>query len=163
MKSYKAYLSIGSNLGDRAKNLEDAIALLRCADGVAVERVSRIYETRPWGKLDQPLFLNIAAVITASVEPIALLDVCQSIEHRLGRVRHEHWGARTIDIDILMADGYEIETERLKIPHPYMIKRAFVLVPLAEIAPDVIVSGKKIAEWLKLLSDEETAGVEEYH
>ncbi len=163
MKSYKAYLSIGSNLGGRAKNLEDAIALLKRAEGVSVERVSRIYETRPWGNLDQPPFLNIAAVVTASVEPIALLDACQSVENRLGRVRHEHWGARTMDIDILMADGYEMETERLKIPHPYMTERAFVLVPLVEIAPDLRVNGKNVAEWLKLLDKEETAGVEEYH
>ena len=99
-----------------------------------------MYETPPWGKLDQPPFINGAAAVETDMPPLELLAACQQIEKKLGRVRHEHWGARTIDIDLLYIPGVQLAEAELVLPHPYMLERSFVLVPLAEIAPELVLA-----------------------
>ena len=124
-------------------------ALRRVAElpSVNVERVSAFYETPPWGKTDQPPFLNAAARIVFDGTPYELLADLQRIEQELGRVRHEHWGARTIDLDILHIEGLTCAEECLILPHPYLTQRAFVLVPLHEIAPALRIHKKFIASY----------------
>ena len=129
------YLGLGANLGERAKNLRVAIEYIKKIHGVEVLRVSSFYETAAWGVTNQPNFINAAVKISAVIKPLQLLDELQKIEIELGRVRKEHWGARTIDIDILLIDGVEINSERLTVPHQFLYERDFVLVPLSEILP----------------------------
>lgn len=129
-----AYLSLGANLGDRLSQLAEAVRRLN-APHIRVTAVSSVYETAPWGKTDQPAFLNIAAAVETELAPDALLRHIMHVERELGRVRHERWGPRTIDIDILLYGSEQIHTEDLDVPHPRMAERAFVLVPLLEVAP----------------------------
>lgn len=142
----RAYLGLGSNLGDRAYYLEAAISALTRST-IKIEAISRIYETEPWGVMDQPLYWNQVIELDTTLEPIDLLHVCQEIELQLGRERKVHWGSRTIDIDILLYDNRVSDSEKLKLPHPYLEDRAFVLTPLREIAPNLVLpSGRPIAE-----------------
>lgn len=131
-----AYLSIGTNLGEREENLAYAVELLR--KEVNVTAVSSIYETAPVGVTDQPAFLNICVALETELEAHALLNVCQQIEQELGRVRLYRWGPRSIDLDILLFNHENIETESLLVPHPRMFERSFVIAPLVEIAPHVL-------------------------
>ncbi len=130
-----AYLALGSNVGDRAETLQRAVDLLDAADGIEVRRASSVYETAPVGP-PQPDFLNAVVRIETTLQPQALLDTALSIERDLGRVRHERWGPRTIDIDVLTYDALEIDEPDLRVPHPRMHERAFVLVPLGELDAD---------------------------
>ena len=143
-----AYIGIGANLGARGETMRAALRCMAELPSVRMEQVSHFYETPPWGKTDQPSFLNAAARISLDGAPHELLGELQRIEHELGRVRREHWGARTIDLDILHIEGVTYADGGLTLPHPYLTERAFVLVPLAEIAPDLMVNGKSIAVWL---------------
>ena len=129
------YVGLGANLGEREKNIRQAIEKIKKIDGVRLLRVSFFYETAAWGLPNQPDFVNAAIKISSTLEPLELLDVLQKIEIELGRVRLEHWGARTIDIDILFAENFQINSERLTIPHKYLFERDFALIPLAEIFP----------------------------
>ena len=149
-----AYLSLGANLGNREETLREAVRRLATADGVKTLAVSSLYETEPWGKKDQPSFLNIAVSLQTTLSPEALLALAQKIEKELGRVRHERWGARTIDIDIRCFEGVERNMPELTLPHPYMTERAFVLVPLAEIAPALTVKGKTVEAWRQATEDQ---------
>lgn len=133
----RAYLSLGSNMGDRLELLKKAVHMLNEHEAIQVEVVSSVYETEPVGLTDQPAFLNIVVEITTSLTPVGLLRECQQIEENLDRVRVIRWGPRTIDLDILLYNHENIETETLTVPHPRMHERAFVLVPLAEIAPGI--------------------------
>lgn len=131
------YLSIGTNIGERLRNLQEAVRLLREHPAIEVERVSSIYETDPVGFVDQDAFLNIAVKVTTTLNAANMLIACQSIEEELGRVRLIRWGPRSIDLDILLFNHENIETESLIVPHERMYERAFVLVPLVEISnPD---------------------------
>jgi 2-amino-4-hydroxy-6-hydroxymethyldihydropteridine diphosphokinase len=130
------FLSVGSNLGNRAKNLAEAARLLR-ENGVEVFRASSVYETEPVDRLDQPWFLNQALKVLYSLDPHALLEVVKSIEVRMKRVPTAAKGPRTIDIDILLAGDIVLDTPDLVIPHPRLAQRNFVLVPLCEIAPEI--------------------------
>lgn len=148
---WDCYLSLGANLGARAQTLREALRRLAQLPGTHLSRASSSYETAPWGKTDQPPFLNGAACLSTRLAPEALLAACQEIERALGRVRHEHWGARTLDIDLVygVCGGQVVRaaSPRLTLPHPYLLERAFVLVPLAEIAPTLVLAGRPIAAW----------------
>ena len=143
----RIFLSIGSNLGNREVLLREAVEALGREPGVRVTACSAQYETEPAGVVDQPLFLNMAAEIETDKEPLELLDAVKGIEQRLGRVPSERWGPRHIDIDIVLWGDKVMETERLTLPHRDFRQRAFVLVPLAEIAPDAMdpVTGRTVA------------------
>ena len=154
--SYTCYLSLGANLGQREVSIIEAMRLLQASEKIQLTAVSSLYETPPWGKLDQPAFINAAAAVKTELAPLELLQICQSIEKQLGRQRHEHWGARTIDVDMLYIPGVTMDEEALKLPHPYMLQRSFVLVPLAEVAGDVVIAGKNVKEHMLALGDRET-------
>jgi 2-amino-4-hydroxy-6-hydroxymethyldihydropteridine diphosphokinase len=143
----KIYLSLGANLGSRGETLREALRRIVALPRTKLLGNARFYETAPWGKLDQPAFINTAAAVETALPPLDFLHAVQQIEYDLGRVRHEHWGARTIDIDLLWAEGFTSETEELRLPHPYLTERAFVLRPLQELAPDLVVKGRTIAAW----------------
>ncbi len=147
----KAWLGIGSNIGDMAAMLDRAVASLAAIPGIRVVARSSDYRTPPWGKTDQPWFLNGAVAIETDLDPHALLDACQGIERDLGRIREERWGPRIIDIDVLAYEGAAVEDERLVLPHRYVRERAFVLVPLAEIAPDLTIGGERVSDALAKL------------
>jgi 2-amino-4-hydroxy-6-hydroxymethyldihydropteridine diphosphokinase len=134
MATTRAYLGLGSNLGDRAGRLEDAIRRLGEL-GTVVER-STIVESAPWGYAEQPAFLNMALALDTALEPRALLDGVKRIERAMGRTPTFRNGPRVIDIDILLYGDARVQEPDLVIPHPRMHERAFVLQPLAEIAPD---------------------------
>lgn len=136
MPSRRIYLSLGSNIGDRESNLRKAVRSLEERLGKA-SGLSSLYETEPWGYKNQPSFLNMCACFDSNIEPEDLLDLISSIESALGRQRTFRWGPRTVDIDILMMGDVSIDGEALTIPHPRMWERAFVVVPLAEIAPNL--------------------------
>lgn len=137
----RAWLSLGSNLGDRAAMIAAAVERLRGSPGVDVEAVSSIYETAPWGDTDQPAFVNAAVAIRTSLEPHPLLDAVKAIEADLGRTASRRWGPRAIDIDIVHMEGFAMNDDSLTLPHRHWRERAFVLVPLAEIAPDLTIDG----------------------
>jgi 2-amino-4-hydroxy-6-hydroxymethyldihydropteridine diphosphokinase len=134
----RAYLGIGTNLGDRAANLERAIAELSASEGVTFQSRSSAIITPPWGKTDQPDFLNAVIGVDTSLSPRDLLELGLEIERKMGRIREEKWGPRLIDIDVLTYGDHRIETDGLSIPHPHMLDREFVMVPLREIAPHLV-------------------------
>jgi len=140
----RAYIGLGSNLGDRAATLAAAVAELAAAPGVEVVGVSTLIDTEPVGLLDQPRFLNGVAVLETGVPPRALLDLLLAVEARFGRDRASvpAQGPRTLDLDLLLYGEEEIDEPGLRIPHPRLAERAFVLRPLAELEPDLVVPGK---------------------
>lgn len=129
------YLGLGANLGTREKTLRRAIELIKKLPAVKLLCVSSFYESEAWGVVNQPPFINAAIKISAELEPLILLDELQRIEIELGRIRREHWGARTIDLDILFIEGQKISCERLTVPHKYLFDRDFAMIPLKEIFP----------------------------
>lgn len=153
------HLGLGSNLGNRQDTLKQTCVELKSLPLLQF-RVSPIYESEPLLKMPQPKYLNMVVCGLTKLSPLELLKKCQQIENRLGRVRNEHWGSRTIDIDILAYGEECIDTEILKIPHPEMEKRSFVLVPLLELSPELVHPKTGISiqnlweEWLQT-NDEE--------
>ena len=127
------YLSIGTNIGNRKRNLQEAVFILTKMDDVLVVQVSSIYETAPVGYVDQDAFLNIAVYIKTTKSAEEMLEACQFVEQELGRVRLIRWGPRIIDLDILLFNQENIESEHLIVPHARMYERAFVLIPLMEV------------------------------
>ena len=153
-ETLNAYLSLGANLGNREETLREAVRRLAKNEDMKILAVSSLYETEPWGKTDQPRFLNLTVSLQTRLSPESLLAAVQALETELGRVRHEHWGPRIIDIDILHIEGVERNTAELTLPHPYMTERAFVLIPLEEIASKLVVKGRTVAEWRDAAGDE---------
>ena len=153
-----AYLSLGSNMGDRVGFLQAAVQALHHAGGIDVKQVSSIYETDPVGYVDQAQFLNIAIKITTDLDPFVLLDHCLQVEEELGRVREFRWGPRVIDVDVLLYNDEVIESERLRVPHPRMKERSFVLIPLLEIHADLVdpSSHRPYSTILSSLTDKES-------
>jgi 2-amino-4-hydroxy-6-hydroxymethyldihydropteridine diphosphokinase len=153
----KIYLSLGTNLGDRKANLREAIKRFD-SKGIKIIRSSGVYETEPVGTKDQPFFLNMCVEASTELMPFVLLDSIKGIEASMGRTPSPvKWGPRIIDIDILFYSNIMIETDRLAIPHHEIKNRRFVLVPLAELAPDLIHPGneKSVAEMLHECMDTE--------
>ncbi|MCU0354322.1 MAG: 2-amino-4-hydroxy-6-hydroxymethyldihydropteridine diphosphokinase [Cytophagales bacterium] len=153
-KANTVYLLLGTNLGDRAANLAQAVALLEKRIG-KVERRSGVYETEPWGVTNQPDYWNQVLQVSTPLEPAAVLEAMLGIERDMGRERHIRWEARLIDIDMLYFNDQVIETEHLQVPHPRMAQRRFVLEPLTELAPDFVhpVLGKKNRKLLEECAD----------
>lgn len=143
-----AYIAIGSNLGDRTGNVREAVRLV--ADGVKASLVSMssLYETEPWGVKEQGSFVNAAMIVETALAPVELLVHLKSIEAAMGREKTERWGPRVIDLDIIFFEDMIIDENGLKVPHPGAHERAFVMVPLAEIAPEFIhpATGRTLAE-----------------
>lgn len=140
--SVTALIGLGGNLGDVRTRLDAAIAALDALPGLRVTGRSRSFSTPPWGRLDQPDFINAAIVVSTTLTPHALLDTLLSVEQSFGRVREgERWGPRTLDLDLLAFGNATIADDRLTVPHPRMAERAFVLLPLADVAPDAILPG----------------------
>jgi 2-amino-4-hydroxy-6-hydroxymethyldihydropteridine diphosphokinase len=136
MALQKAYISAGSNLGNRKANLEFALTSL--AEKTSVQKVSSFYETEPVGYLDQPWFLNIVVELETGLSPEGLLHLCQDIEASCGRIRTFPNAPRTLDLDVLIYGDVVMQEDALTIPHPRLAERKFVLEPLAEIAPDLV-------------------------
>lgn len=131
------YIGIGSNLGKRRYNCEKAIKKIK-EKGIVVKKISSMYETKPWGLKEQPLFINMVVEIETKINPEELLKMLKEIEVEMGRKETLRWGPRIIDLDILLYNNEIIDQEDLKIPHPFLHQRDFVLLPLSEIAPDLI-------------------------
>ena len=139
----RAYVGLGSNLGDREATIRRALALLGAHREVALAAVSTLRKTEPWGLADQPPFLNGAAAVDTRLAPRDLLDVLLEIELELGRVREgERYGPRTIDLDLLLYGDLELDGPGLTVPHPRLHERAFALEPLQELEPALVVPGR---------------------
>lgn len=143
-----ATLGLGGNIGDPVKAMASALGVLDAHPDSRVAAVSRLYRTPPWGKTDQSYFFNSCAAVETRLPPEALLDLCLSIEREMKRERIERWGPRTLDIDVLTYEGVEQDAPRLELPHPRMTERGFVLMPLADIAPELVVRGRTVSDWL---------------
>lgn len=153
-----AYVALGSNLGDPRQQVLDAMdALANLPDTRLLQR-SRLYRTPPWGVREQPPFINAAVELDTALSPHALLDALLAIEQRAGRVRGERNGPRTLDLDLLHVDGVQLDDPQLTLPHPRMAERAFVLLPLHDIAPTLRLSGQ--ATVAELLARLDLAGCE---
>jgi 2-amino-4-hydroxy-6-hydroxymethyldihydropteridine diphosphokinase len=148
---FDAVLGLGSNIGDRVGNIEDAIARLTADGVVKLVARSRYYRTAPWGVTDQDWFVNVCIAVQADVSARELLARCQAVENGMARVRTQRWGPRNIDVDILTFRDQKIGEPDLVVPHPRIAERAFVLVPLKDVAPDVRIDGASIDEMLSRL------------
>ena len=139
-------LALGGNVGDKVASLRRALGALASEPGIELAAVSRFYRTAPWGKTDQDWFVNACALARTRLKPEALLDRVKALEVVLGRAPAERWGPRVIDIDLIAYDDVTLKTDPLTLPHPELFNRAFVLIPLAEIAPDLIIAGVRVSE-----------------
>jgi 2-amino-4-hydroxy-6-hydroxymethyldihydropteridine diphosphokinase len=148
---HKAFLSLGSNIGDKVDYLDKAVEILKNNKDIHNLKVSSYYATDPVGYTEQDMFVNIAVVLETTLAPEALLDVCQNIETDLDRVRVIRWGPRTIDVDIILYDTLEMDEERLTIPHPRMYERGFVLIPIQELSPELVINQKPIQAYIDQL------------
>ena len=149
--SVRAHLGLGGNLGEPRTAMAAALKAIDARADCTVAAVSRLFRTPPWGKTDQPDFLNACAAVETDLAPRDLLNVCLETEQAFKRVRAERWGPRTLDIDVLDYGGRPHADEALTLPHPRIAERAFVLVPLADIAPGLIFGGRTLAEHLELI------------
>jgi 2-amino-4-hydroxy-6-hydroxymethyldihydropteridine diphosphokinase len=143
-----ALVALGSNIGDKAGHVARALELLTGTGDIRLLAASRIFKTPPWGNTDQDWFVNACARVGTSLSPHQLLGRCLAIERAMGRERAEKWGPRIIDLDVLAHGPTRIKDAELTLPHPYITERAFVLAPLADVAPDFIIKGRTVAEWL---------------
>ncbi|MBI5969554.1 MAG: 2-amino-4-hydroxy-6-hydroxymethyldihydropteridine diphosphokinase [Deltaproteobacteria bacterium] len=152
---FTAFISIGSNTGDKSFNCRKAIERLSENPAIAVVKKSSFYDTPPWGYKDQPSFVNAAIEITTSLSPGELLENLKTIESGMGRVETLRWGPRVVDLDLIFYNGLIMESETLTLPHPLAHERAFVLAPLLEIAPEFVhpVLKKTVSELLAGLKD----------
>lgn len=149
------HLGLGSNLGQRLAYLSRGLQHLLAAGDLRLVAVSSVYETDPWGRPDTPPYLNAAAAIETGLAPQALLDRVLAVERACGRIRRERWGARTLDIDILLYGDRVVRGPGLEIPHPHLTARAFALVPLLEMDPGLCLpDGRKLALFLAGVSDQ---------
>ncbi|WP_067729649.1 2-amino-4-hydroxy-6-hydroxymethyldihydropteridine diphosphokinase [Oceanobacillus damuensis] len=159
-----AFLALGTNIETRHQYLREALQLLESNNHINILKRSSIYETAPVGYMDQEDFLNMVILVETSLSPMELLECCQSVERQLGRKREIRYGPRTIDLDILTYNQENSTVERLIIPHPRMHERAFVLIPLQEIAPDFVlpVWNKSVVELIHELPDTDIKDVRKW-
>jgi len=145
-----ACVALGSNLGERLENLKQALVMLEREAGITVQAVSAVYETAPVGGPKQGPFLNACAVLATDLSPTQLLLKMLGVEETMGRIRKERWGPRIIDLDLLIFNGVTMNTPLLELPHPRLAERDFVLIPLADIVPDLLIpaKGKTVREIL---------------
>ena len=143
-----AAVSLGGNLGDVRAAFRHALERFSAEPGVEILARSDVYQTAPWGVTDQPAFLNMVALLSLTLSARQLLDLCLATEREQGRVRDLRWGPRTLDLDVLTYGEATINEPGLEVPHPRLAERAFVLVPFAEIAPDLKIGAHSVAEWL---------------
>ena len=129
-------IGLGSNIGEREQNLQQALGLLETDGAVRIEKVSSIYETAPFGVRDQDDFLNMVVAVDTELSPEMLLQKCLGVENAMGRVRPRHWGPRIIDLDLLFYDAVQMQTKNLTLPHPGIGQRAFVLIPMRDVVMD---------------------------
>jgi len=134
----RAYLGLGANLGDRAGALQRAVNSLMVTRGVSVVAISDVYVTEPVGGPEQPEFYNAVVALETDLTARNLLEIAQLLEHDAHRVRHEHWGPRTLDVDVLLVGDTQLDEPDLVVPHPRMWDRGFVLAPLADVAPELV-------------------------
>lgn len=153
----RVFIGLGGNVGNPARAIAAALAALARHPQIRVVAISSLYRTPPWGKLDQPSFLNAAAELSTSLEPRKLLAACLEVERSLKRERGERWGPRTIDIDIIAYGDRVIREDGLEIPHARFASRAFVLIPLAEIAGQMSIGGESVTD---LAQKTDASGVE---
>lgn len=144
--AFDCIVALGSNLGDKAANIEAAIAHLEEGGDVKLVRRSRNFATEPWGKTDQDWFVNACIAVTTTLTPRELLARCKEIERQMGRVTTERWGPRIIDLDLLIYADTVLNEPDLILPHPHIAERAFVLAPLMDIAPDLVIGGRTVRE-----------------
>ncbi|MBG7602762.1 MAG: 2-amino-4-hydroxy-6-hydroxymethyldihydropteridine diphosphokinase [Gammaproteobacteria bacterium] len=158
-----AYIGLGSNLGHPRQHIKDALAELGALDQTTLLTASSLYCSPPMGPADQPDYINAVAQIATTLQPQQLLEALQGIEQAHHRKRKRHWGERTLDLDLLLYDDLEMLTPQLQIPHPGIIQRAFVLLPLLEIAPQIVIPGKGAAlGYLSNLKDQEIVKLEDH-
>ncbi len=143
---FDCIIALGSNLGDKARNIDTAIDLLTGPGDVRLVARSRNFATEPWGKTDQDWFVNACIAVATELSARALLERCQTIERRMGRVATEKWGPRIIDLDLLIYRDAVVREPDLVLPHPHIAERAFVLVPLMDIAPQAVIAGRTVRE-----------------
>lgn len=153
---FDATLGLGSNIGDKSANVERAIALLTADGAISLVQRSRNYASPPWGILEQDSFVNACVSVATKFSPHDLLKRCQNVETQMGRVRHQKWGPRIIDVDILTYRDVCLNDPDLIIPHPFIANRSFVLLPLREIAPKLMIDGQSLDA---LIAKIDTAGV----
>lgn len=144
----RAFVALGSNLGEPRRQVLDAVSALDSLPDTRVVSLSSLYRTPPWGVLEQPPFINAAVEVETALAPLALLDALLEIENRAGRIRVQRNGPRTLDLDLLHVDGVQMDDRRLTLPHPRMAERAFVLLPMHDLAPTLPLSGGTVAELL---------------
>jgi 2-amino-4-hydroxy-6-hydroxymethyldihydropteridine diphosphokinase len=147
----EATIGLGSNIGDKQGYIDRAIAALDASDGITVVARSGYWRTEPWGFTDQDWFVNACVAVETTLAPRALLERCLAVEAMLGRRRELRWGPRVIDLDVLTYGGETIREPGLEVPHPLLLERVFVLAPLAEIRPDLVVRGTRLADALDRL------------
>ena len=147
-------LALGGNVGDKVQSLRRALRAIASESQIELTAVSRLYRTPPWGKTDQDWFVNACALGRTNLKPEALLDRVKTLEVELGREPTERWGPRVIDIDLIAYNDVTLKTERLTLPHPELFNRAFVLAPLAEIAPDLVIGGVRVGDAAARLAGE---------
>ncbi|MCL4872943.1 2-amino-4-hydroxy-6-hydroxymethyldihydropteridine diphosphokinase [bacterium] len=152
----KIFIALGSNLGKRESNIREAIRLAEKGGGLVVVKVSPLYESEPWGQEDQPRFVNAVMEARSGLSPGELLQYLKGIEAGMGRREAERWGPRLIDLDIIFYGSRVVRDERIEVPHPHAKERAFVMVPLSEIAPGFIdpLSGASVSELAARLGKE---------
>ncbi|WP_012071676.1 2-amino-4-hydroxy-6-hydroxymethyldihydropteridine diphosphokinase [Marinomonas sp.] len=157
-----AYIGLGSNLENPVAQLDRAIDTLKKHDDLKNLRVSSIYGSKPVGPQDQPDYINAVATFETNLSPIDLLDLLQSIEQSQRRVRERHWGPRTLDLDLLLYGQETIQSPRLTVPHPFMLERGFVIKPLSDLAPDMLLAnGKTVTEQLQQLDTNDLVFIKE--
>ena len=149
----RAYVGIGSNLGDRAHHVAFGLKALAALQNTVLLKQSRVYESPPVGPDGQGPYLNAVVELDTRLSARACLDALLEIENRAGRVRRERWGPRTLDLDLLLYGDERVEERGLQVPHPRLLERSFVLRPLAELAPEHRIDGKSVEEWARQRGD----------